>query len=80
MGLSIWVWPLIIVIIGIVAISYYSTVSVTKHQERQQVLDKGVQEKIQNHPFVFNPIILAYVLAALFAGVMIFYYAFVYTF
>lgn len=78
--MSIWVWPLIFVVIGIIAISYYSTVSVARHQDKAQVLDKGVSEKVQDHPFSLNPMIWAYVLAALFTGFMIFYYAVVYTF
>ena len=78
--MSIWVWPLIIVIIGMIAISYYATVSIARHQDKAQVIDKGVSQKVQNHPFTLNPIIWAYLLAALFAGIMIFYYAVVYTF
>ena len=78
--MSMWVWPLILVILGIIAISYFSTVSVARHQDKSQVLDKGVSEKVQEHPFTLNPILWAILLAALFIGIVIFYYAVVYTF
>ncbi|MFC4409388.1 hypothetical protein ACFOZY_02935 [Chungangia koreensis] len=78
--MSIWLWPLLIVIIGIVLISYFSSVSVTKQQQKAQVLDKGISQKVHDHPFTLNPIIWAYILAAVFSGILIFYYAVVYTF
>lgn len=78
--MSIWLWPLIIVILGIILISYYSTVAVARHQAKNQVLDKGVSEKIQQHPFMLNPLLWSILLAALFIGFVIFYYAVVYTF
>lgn len=72
----VWLWPLIGVIIIISIIAVFSTMKVAKFQERQSTAaDTEIAAPIKRHPFAFNPIILAYIIAGIFVIAMIVYYA-----
>ena len=73
--MQMWIWPLIVAIIIIIVISTVTTMKVAKTQEQQGVFDSEIAEPIRDHPFLFNPIILAIVVAGIFMGIMIAYYA-----
>ena len=77
--MDIWTIPFIIVVIIICAISIISAqksrrASVGLLNERDAEMPKAVED----HPFTLNPILWIIMVAALFIGIMILYYAFSY--
>ncbi|MEK4228555.1 short-chain dehydrogenase [Solibacillus sp. FSL H8-0538] len=73
--MGIWLYPAIFVVLIICIVAYYLTVSVAHNVEDSgREMDTPIPESLKNHPFILNPIILMYIIAGLFSGIMIFYY------
>lgn len=73
--MGMWTIPTIIVCIIIGIISYYLTLNVMKKTEqRARVTDTPIPKSVKEHPIVFNPIIIMYIIFLLFTGFIIFYY------
>ena len=77
--MDIWTIPFIIVVIIICAISLISA------QKSNRAATGFLNEKdaempkaVENHPFTLNPILWIILVAALFIGIIILYYAFSY--
>jgi len=72
---GMWLYPTIIVCTILCLMGYYLTVRVGhKIEDSGEERDSEVSEKIVEHPFFLNPIILSYVVFLAFTGVIIFYY------
>lgn len=73
--MGIWLYPTIFVCVIFCFIGYYLTVRVGHSVEQSgEERDSEVSEKIIEHPFLLNPIILSYVVFLAFTGIIIFYY------
>lgn len=73
--MGIWTVPAIIAGVVIVIYSYYSTVGVMKKTaQRASEMDTPINKTVRDHPVVFNPIIIMYIIFLLFTGIIIFYY------
>ena len=75
--MDIWTIPFIIVVITIIAIGVISAQKSSRAaigflNER----DAEIPKVIENHPYTLNPIFWIILVAALFIGIIIFYYAF----
>ena len=76
MAMGVWTWPLMGVVIIIMAISVYSTLKVMNFERRRQcVNDSPVSEQVKEHPALLNPIFWVYIVALGFMLLMIFVYA-----
>ncbi|WP_143415886.1 hypothetical protein [Geobacillus sp. E263] len=64
---------IIVILIAVIAGVY--TYRLGRQQKWQEELDAPVPEKVQEHPYLFNPVFLAYVLPGLLAVVVIVYLA-----
>ncbi|QUW21720.1 hypothetical protein JSQ81_18370 [Sporosarcina sp. Marseille-Q4063] len=74
--MDIWTIPFIIVVI---IISTICILSVQKSSRAVGILnekDAAMPEAIEDHPFTLNPIFWIILVATLFVGIIIFYYAF----
>jgi Na+-transporting methylmalonyl-CoA/oxaloacetate decarboxylase gamma subunit len=60
----------------IAAIGLIYTFSLGRRQRLQSEYDAPMNGKIQEHPYVRNPMLLAYVIAGVLAAAMIAYFAF----
>lgn len=81
--MGMWTIPAVIAGVLIVAYSYYATVKVMKMTgERSSVVntttDTPINKAVRDHPILFNPIIIMYVIFLLFTGLIILYYWSVY--
>lgn len=73
--MGIWLYPAIFVVLILSFVGYILTVRVGHTvEEKSGELDSPIPEAIRDHPFILNPIILSYVIAGIFSGIMIFYY------
>lgn len=72
--MGIWTVPLIIVIVIICLISI---VAVRKTPKENQVVEGRAEtrEVIEDHPFTLNPILWVILVATVFIGIVIVYYA-----
>jgi hypothetical protein len=73
--MDIWTVPLLIVVAIICAIGF---ASVRKWNKADRVVnghDSSIPAAIEDHPFTLNPIIWVILVATLFTGIVIFYYA-----
>ena len=76
--MDIWTIPFIIVVITIITIS---VISVQKSSRAAGILnekDAAISKVVEDHPFTLNPILWIILVAALFVGIIILYYAFSY--
>lgn len=63
MNLSTFIWILMILVIGIVLVSLVYTLTIGKTQKALKgEYDTQIDEKVQNHPYLRNPVFLAFVL------------------
>lgn len=70
-----WLYPTIIVCVILCLVGYWLTVRVGHRVEDSgSERDPEIPEEIKEHPFLFNPIILSYVIFGGFTGIIIFYY------
>jgi hypothetical protein len=73
--MGIWTIPFILVVGIIILIS----VSGVRKVEKAKVISLNevdrIPESMEKHPLTFNPVIWAILVAAVFIGIMIFYYA-----
>ena len=68
-------WPLIGVIFIICVLATLATMQGIREVDRRENPDVDeISEKVANHPFAFNPIILIYIVVGLFMAGIIFYY------
>ena len=74
--MSIYIWMLMIVMAGIVAYSLYYTLVIARSQKTAKEFDAPIHEKVQEHPYLRNPIFIAYIVLAVILVVIIIYYAF----
>lgn len=73
--MGMWLYPTIFVCIIICLMGYYLTVRVGHNIEQSgEERDSEVPDKIVEHPFLLNPIVLSYVIFLGFTGLIIFYY------
>lgn len=73
--MDIWTVPLMFVILIILLIGL---MSIRKWKNADAVIgekDSPIPEAIEEHPFTLNPIIWIILVAAIFTGIVIFYYA-----
>lgn len=72
--MGIWTGPLIIVA---VTISLISIAAIRKSSKMASLVDgrDEIAEAIEEHPFTLNPIIWVIMVAVIFIGIVIFYYA-----
>ncbi|KXG10375.1 hypothetical protein PNH38_10945 [Anoxybacillus rupiensis] len=73
MAQTSFILSIIVLLIAIIGFLY--TYSLGRRQKLQEQYDAPVNEKIQEHPYIRNPVLLAYVLAGLLALGMIIYLA-----
>ncbi|MBB5323861.1 cbb3-type cytochrome oxidase subunit 3 [Anoxybacillus tepidamans] len=64
-----------ILVLFIAVIGFVYTYSLGRRQKLQEEHDAPVNEKIQEHPYIRNPVLLAYLLAGLLAAGSIIYLA-----
>lgn len=64
-----------VLVLLIAVIGFVYTVSLGRRQKLQGEYDAPVNEKIQQHPYIRNPVLLAYFLAGLLAAGSIIYLA-----
>ena len=81
--MGMWTIPAVIAGVLLIIVAYFSTVSVMKKTgERTSVMnttmDTPISKEVRDHPVVFNPIIIMYVIFGLFTGLIILYYWSVY--
>lgn len=75
LAMGMWLYPTIFVCIIICLMGYYLTVRVGHNIEQSgEERDSEVPDKIVEHPFLLNPIVLSYVIFLGFTGLIIFYY------
>ncbi|WP_274309308.1 short-chain dehydrogenase [Solibacillus daqui] len=73
--MGMWLYPTIFVCIVLCLIGYYLTVKVGhKIEHSGEERDSEVPDKIIEHPFLLNPIVLSYAVFLAFTGIIIFYY------
>jgi len=73
---TIWIWPLLSVILLIVIAAYYATRQVTLlENRRKQVNDTPIPQAVKEHPYSLNPVVWVYVSALVFIAIVIAYYA-----
>jgi len=74
--MGIWTWPLMGIVVIVMAISAYSTIRVMNFEKkRQRVNDSPISEEVKEHPALFNPVFWVYILALGFMLLMIAYLA-----
>ncbi|MBE1553635.1 hypothetical protein [Sporosarcina limicola] len=73
--MDIWTIPLIIVVIIICMIGFASVRKWNKVEHVVNGQDDAIPEAIEEHPFTLNPILWVILIATLFTGIVIFYYA-----
>ncbi|MCZ0754268.1 hypothetical protein [Anoxybacillus sp. J5B_2022] len=64
-----------ILVLLIAVIGFIYTIALGRRQKLQGEYDASVNEKIQEHPYARNPVLLAYLLAGLLAAGSIIYLA-----
>ena len=65
-----------IVVVGIVSFSLYYTLAVARSQKTAKEFDAPIHEKVQERPYLRNPIFISYiVMTVVFIGIVM-YYAF----
>lgn len=64
-----------IVMAGIVAYSLYYTLVIAKSQKTAKEFDAPVNEKVQEHPYLRNPIFIAYIVMLVVLVGFVIYYA-----
>ncbi|WP_108670146.1 hypothetical protein [Peribacillus acanthi] len=69
MSLFIWVLALILSIVGLFGIMYTVSLGKSRNALRGE-FDTHIDEKVQEHPYMRNPIFLTYVL---FVGILLIY-------
>lgn len=67
---------LMIVVAGIVAYSLYYTLVIVRSQKVAKEFDAPIDEKVQEHPYLRNPIFIAYIVFAVIVVGIIIYFAF----
>lgn len=67
---------LMIVVAGIVAYSLYYTLVIVRSQKVAKEFDAPIAEKVQEHPYLRNPIFIAYIVFAVIVVGIIIYFAF----
>lgn len=72
--MTIWIMPLIIVAAIVLWITIYGIRKTTKANVLVDGRDE-ISETIQEHPFTLNPIIWIILVATIFIGIVIAYYA-----
>lgn len=69
-----YIWMLMIVMAGVVGYSLYYTLVISKSQKTAKEFDGPIDEKVQEHPYMRNPIFIAYiVMAVIFAGLILYF-------
>lgn len=74
--MSIYIWMLMIVMAGIVAYSLYYTLVIAKSQKTAKEFDAPIDEKVQAHPYLRNPIFLSYIVMGVIFVFLVIYFAF----
>lgn len=72
--MTVFMWSAIFVIVILCAIAAYTTMAVAKQVEQEGELDAPIEQKIVDHPFLWNPIILMYIVVGIFMTIVIFGY------
>lgn len=75
--MGIWTIPAGIAAVIMIVVGYYSTVGVMKMTARRAAtteMDTPISKTVREHPVLFNPIIIMYIIFGLFTGIMILYY------
>lgn len=68
-------WPLIGIVFIICFLATVATMQGIREVDRRENPNVDeISEKVANHPFAFNPIILMYIIVGLFMAAIIFYY------
>lgn len=68
-------WPLIVVVFIVCVLATLATMQVIREVDRRENPNVDeIPERVAKHPFVFNPIILIYIVVALFMVITIFYF------
>ena len=62
--MSIYIWMLVIVMAGIVAYSLYYTLVIARSQKTAKEFDAPIHEKVQERPYLRNPIFISYIVLA----------------
>ncbi len=73
--MEIWTIPFSIVVIIICMIGFLSVRKWNKADRVVHGQDSAIPEAIEDHPFTVNPILWVILVATLFTGIVIFYYA-----
>ena len=71
--MGVFTFPAIIVVVIICIISAWVTMDVAKRSTNSEH-DEVPMEHVEQHPILFNPIILVYLVVGLFMTIIIFYY------
>jgi hypothetical protein len=76
--MDIWTIPFIIVVIIIITICILAFKKTSRAVGILNEKNAEIPEAVEDHPFTLNPILWIILVAALFVGIIILYYAFSY--
>jgi hypothetical protein len=76
--MDIWTIPFIIVVIIIITICIFAVKKTSRAVGILNEKNAPIPEAVEDHPFTLNPIFWIILVAALFVGIIILYYAFSY--
>ncbi|WP_172369847.1 hypothetical protein [Sporosarcina jiandibaonis] len=76
--MDIWTIPFIVVVIIIIAICIATVKKTSRAVGILNEKDAAIPKAVEDHPFTLNPIFWIILVASMFIGIMILYYAFAY--